>query len=99
MSTPHFNPRVAALSGPPIPAIQQWASAYDGRCGPLIDLSQAVPGYAPHPRLLAALAAAAGSPRYAGYGPIEGESEMRAKEREYLTKLGLPDIAGEQANP
>jgi len=23
------------------------------------------------------------------------EREMRAKEREYLTKLGLPDIAGE----
>jgi probable rRNA maturation factor len=25
----------------------------------------------------------------------KGERQMRAKEREYLTKLGLPDIAGE----
>ena len=52
---PHFNPRVAALAAPPIPAIQQWARAYDGHLGPLIDLAQAVPGYAPHPHLLAAL--------------------------------------------
>lgn len=77
MSTPHFNHRVASLSAPPIPAIQQWASAYDGRHGPLIDLSQAVPGYPPHPDLLAALSSAAGSPKYAGYGPIEGEDALR----------------------
>ena len=85
--TPHFNPRVAALSTPPIPAIQQWAKAYEGSCGPLIDLSQAVPGYPPHPRLLAALADAAGSPRYAGYGPIEGESEMRAAYAQHLNGI------------
>ena len=86
MKKPHFNPRVAALSPPPIPAIQQWAHSYDGCCGPLIDLSQAVPGYAPHPRLLAALATAAGSARYAGYGPIEGEDEMRAAYARHLNE-------------
>jgi aspartate/methionine/tyrosine aminotransferase len=87
MINPHFNPRVAALSTPPIQEVQQWASAYDGRCGPLIDLSQAVPGYPPHPRLLAALASAAGSARYAGYGPIEGEDDMRAAYAQHLNGM------------
>jgi len=86
MKSPRFNPRVAALAEPPIPAIQQWARDYDGCCGPLIDLSQAVPGYAPHPRLLAALASAAGSARYAGYGPIEGEDELRAAYAQHLNE-------------
>ncbi len=86
MKSPRFNPLVAALSPPPIPAVQEWANNYDGNCGPLINLSQAAPGYAPHPRLLAALASAAGSPRYAGYGPIEGEDEMRAAYAQHLNE-------------
>ena len=94
---PHFNPRVAALAAPPIPAIQQWARAYDGHLGPLIDLAQAVPGYAPHPHLLAALSAAAGSPAYAGYGPIEGEDALRQAYAQHLNTVyggtvGAPSI-------
>lgn len=84
---PHFNSRVAALSAPPIPVVQEWAQAYDGRLGPLIDLSQAVPGYPPHPRLLAALAAAAGSAQYAGYGPIEGEDGLRQAYAQHLNTV------------
>ncbi len=72
-----FNPLVARLAPPPIPAVQSWGRAYDGRHGPPIDLSQAVPGYPPHARLLEWLAEAAGSPGFAGYGPIEGEPELR----------------------
>lgn len=73
-----FNPLVAQLSPPPIPSVQAWARAYDGAYGPLIDLSQAVPGYPPHPSLLQWLADAAGSPAFAGYGPIEGDMALRA---------------------
>jgi hypothetical protein len=78
MAAADFNPRVASLSAPPIPSIQRWARAYDLSRGPLIDLSQAVPGYPPHPLLLAALAEAAGSARTAGYGSIEGDEVLRS---------------------
>lgn len=80
-----FNALVARLSLPPIPAVQSWARAYDGAHGPLIDLSQAVPGYPPHPDLLGWLADAAGSAAYAGYGAIEGDSALRAA---YATHVG-----------
>jgi hypothetical protein len=92
MNTPHFNPLVASLAAPPIPSIQRWAQAYDGSRGPLIDLSQAVPGYPPHPRLLAALAEAAGSPRTAGYGPIEGEDALRLAYAHDLNALYGGDV-------
>jgi aspartate/methionine/tyrosine aminotransferase len=89
---PHFNPLVASLSTPPIPLIQGWAQAYDARHGPLIDLSQAVPGYPPHPRMLAALAEAAGSPASAGYGPIEGEAALRSVYASDLNALYGGDV-------
>jgi aspartate/methionine/tyrosine aminotransferase len=92
MNTPHFNPLVASLPTPPIPAIQRWAQAYDSSRGPLIDLSQAVPGYPPHPRLLAALAEAAGSARTAGYGPIEGEEALRSAYARDLNALYGGDV-------
>ncbi|WP_157016050.1 aminotransferase [Mesorhizobium xinjiangense] len=72
-----LNPLVARLAPPPVPAVQAWARGYDGARGALMDLSQAVPGYPPHPDLLAWLAEAAGSVAYAGYGPIEGEPALR----------------------
>jgi aspartate/methionine/tyrosine aminotransferase len=74
---PILNPLVAGQPAPPVPAVQAWAAAYDERQGPLMDLSQAVPGYPPHNDLLGWLAEAAGSPRLAGYGAIEGEAELR----------------------
>lgn len=71
------NPLVANLAAPPVPEVQRWANAYDGSLGPVIDLSQAVPGYPPHPDLLAWLADAGGSRAFSGYGPIEGERVLR----------------------
>ena len=47
------NPHLLSTATPPIPEAQGWATAYPGHLGPLIDLSQAVPGYPPHPDLLA----------------------------------------------
>jgi len=78
MPPPRLNPAVAAIQSPPIPAAQAWARAYEGARGPLIDLSQAAPGGAPHPALLERLASAAGSADAARYGPILGDEALRA---------------------
>lgn len=72
-----FNPLIDRLSVPPIPAVQAWGRAYGGAMGPLIDLSQAVPGYPPHADLLRLLAEKAGDRALAGYGEIEGEAGLR----------------------
>jgi len=77
MPLPIINPLIDKLSAPPIPAVQAWARQYDGAHGPLGDLSQAVPGYPPHPDMLRFLGEAASSVAYAGYGPIEGETVLR----------------------
>jgi aspartate/methionine/tyrosine aminotransferase len=73
-----FSPRIRATDAPPIPAARAWAARYDGRAGPALDLTQAVPGYPPPPELLAKLAEAAGSAASAGYGPIAGDPALRA---------------------
>ncbi|THK38334.1 aminotransferase [Ensifer sp. MPMI2T] len=74
---PHFNPLVEKLSPPPVPSVLAWAKAYDGARGPLIDLSQAVPGYPAHSDMLKWLGEASASTAYTGYGAIEGEAELR----------------------
>ena len=75
---PSLSPRLRATAEPPIPAARAWAARYAGGAGPMIDLTQAVPGYPPHPDLLARLAEAAGSRAAAGYGPIDGDPALRA---------------------
>jgi aspartate/methionine/tyrosine aminotransferase len=84
---PHFNPLVEKLSPPPVPSVLAWAKAYDGAKGPLIDLSQAVPGYPPHPDMLKWLGEAAASTEYTGYGSIEGEPELRTAYAEQVAAL------------
>ncbi len=84
---PDFNPLIARLSPPPVPSVLAWAKSYDGSRGPLIDLSQAVPGYPPHPDMLAWMAQAAGSSRYTGYGAIEGEDVLRAAYATHVSSL------------
>ncbi len=69
--------RIRATDVPPIPAARAWAARYDGRAGPALDLTQAVPGYPPPPALLAKLAEAAGNADCAGYGPIAGDGLLR----------------------
>ncbi|MFC5445174.1 aminotransferase [Rhizobium halophytocola] len=71
------NPLVERLAPPPIPAVQAFLRRYDGSAGPVIDLSQAVPGYPPHPDLLGWLADAAGRRDLCGYGDIQGEPVLR----------------------
>ena len=75
---PAVSPRLRATGAPPIPAARVWANRYDGRAGPAIDLTQAVPGYPPHPALLEHLGQAAGGRAAASYGAIEGDEALRA---------------------
>ncbi len=72
-----LSPRIRETGAPPIPSARAWAARYDGRAGRVLDLTQAVPGYPPHPELLARLAEAGGSPAAAGYGPIAGDPRLR----------------------
>ena len=78
MSRPSLNPLLVGTDVPPIPAAQEWAERYDGAQGELINLAQAVPGTAPPAELLARLAASAGAPASATYGPILGDAALRA---------------------
>ena len=73
-----LSPLVRATGNPPIPAARSWAARYRGQAGAAIDLTQAVPGYPPHPDLLERLAAAAGTRAGASYGDITGDEALRA---------------------
>ena len=72
-----FNPLVRDTGTPPIPEAQGWARRYDGLRGPLIDMSQAVPGYPPHENILNHLSQAAGTLAAARYGDIYGDETLR----------------------
>lgn len=74
---PSLNPHLLDTSTPPIPEAKGWARAYAGAAGPLIDLSQAVPGYPPHADLLARLGRAGADRESAAYGPILGDTVLR----------------------
>lgn len=93
MSLPRFNPFVETLAAPPIPSVFAWAAAYDGRNGPMIDLSQAVPGYPPHPEMLRLLGECAASRAWTGYGPIEGEDALRRAYADHVRGVYDADIA------
>jgi aspartate/methionine/tyrosine aminotransferase len=77
VTLPAFANTILATPAPPIPAARAWAARYDGRHGPPLDLTQAVPGYPPPDALLERLGAAAASRDAAGYGPIAGDPALR----------------------
>ncbi|MBX4996594.1 aminotransferase [Rhizobium lentis] len=87
------NLRVSRLSAPPIPSVIAWSREYKGNKGPLIDLSQAVPGYPAHPEMLRRLAEAAGQQAMTGYGPIEGEPLLRKTYAAHLAALYGADLS------
>ena len=82
-----INPLVADVGSPPIPEAQSWTGRYDGSFGPLINLSQAVPGNAPHASMLERMAEAAGSAPGAQYGPINGDASLRQAYAAELSRL------------
>ena len=75
---PALNPLLTRVEVPPIPQAHAWAARYDGSRGAALDLCQAVPGWAPHPQVLAHLADEAGNPANARYGLINGDLALRA---------------------
>ncbi|CDN55626.1 Putative aspartate aminotransferase [Neorhizobium galegae bv. officinalis bv. officinalis str. HAMBI 1141] len=94
---PAFNPLIEKLSPPPVPSVAAWGRAYDGSKGPLIDLSQAVPGYPAHPDMLKLLGETGSSKAFTGYGPIEGEAELRTAYAAHVSEvygagIGLKNI-------
>ena len=92
---PSFNPLVEKLAPPPVPSVFAWGRAYDGARGPLIDLSQAVPGYPPHPDMLALLKETSGSTAYCGYGPIEGEAVLRDAYSKHVSEVYEAEVSSE----
>lgn len=90
-----LNTLLSATAAPPIPEAKAWAAAYGGAVGPLIDLSQAAPGYPPHPDLLARLGAAAATRHAAAYGDILGDEDFRAAYAEHVSALYGANIAAE----
>jgi aspartate/methionine/tyrosine aminotransferase len=98
MTPPPLSARIRATFAAPIPTAKAWANRYDGRAGPTIDLTQAVPGYPTHPDLAARLAEGAGSPIQARYGTIDGDEALRSAlaadiNRVYQADLGAGDVA------
>ena len=74
-----INPLLAAVGEPPIAEAVSWIS---GRSfpddKPLVDLSQAAPGYPPAPALTDHLREIVGSPQTSRYADIEGIAPLRA---------------------
>lgn len=98
MSNPAYrlNPRLLSVDSPPIPEAQGWKAAYDGRHGPMIDLSQAVPGTPPPQDMLDRLAEAAGQGEATRYGPILGDAMLReaySAEISALYRAPIPEAA------
>jgi len=81
------NPLLAATSAPPIPSAQVWKAQYQGRLGPMIDLSQAVPGTPPPQAFLQRLGAAASEPDMSRYGPIYGDMALREAHAAETTRI------------
>ncbi|MHB2170187.1 aminotransferase [Alsobacter sp. R-9] len=90
------NPRLVDTATPPIPEAKAWAKRYGGARGPLIDLSQAVPGYPAHPALLEHIARATADAATAAYGPIEGDGVLREAYAAHVSQVYGARIAPEE---
>ncbi|ASW10769.1 aminotransferase [Rhizobium sp. 11515TR] len=93
MTAAKSNSLVARLSPPPIPSVVAWGREYKGQKGPLIDLSQAVPGYPAHPEMLRLLGETAAQQAMTGYGPIEGEPLLRQVYAAHVAEVYGADIS------
>jgi len=82
-----FNSAVTNLNAPPVSIVLNWKLSYDGKKGPLIDMSQAVPGYAAHAEILASLSLAAADPELARYGPVEGDLDFRSAYADHVSQI------------
>lgn len=93
-----LNRNLLDTGTPPIPQAQGWARAYDGAAGPLIDLSQAVPGAPPPAALLARLGESAALGENTRYGAITGDMALREAYAAEITRVyGVGFSPGEVA--
>ncbi len=72
-----MNALLLDTATPPIPEAQAWLAAYSGAHGPVINLSQAVPGDPPPQAFLDKLSEAAGRTEATRYGDILGDRDLR----------------------
>lgn len=93
---PALNSLLTRVELPPIPQAHGWAARYDGSHGAALDLCQAVPGWAPHPEMLAQLSAAAGEPANARYGLINGDLPLREAYAEEMSAAYGGRVAADQ---
>ena len=93
-----FNPAITALTAPPVSVVQDWRASYAGQLGPLIDMSQAVPGYDAHADMTAALQAAAADTGTAKYGRVEGDTTLRSAYAKHLGEIYGAGVASEETH-
>ena len=93
---PMYNPAIVRLTAPPVAIVQNWIDQYQGHHGPLIDMSQAVPGYPAHADLLAELGRHAASEDSLGYGAIEGEAVLRQAYADHMAELYGASVNAEE---
>ena len=93
-----FNPAVSKLTAPPVSVVQDWRNSYGGECGPLIDMSQAVPGYATHPDMTKALEKAAADQDAARYGRVEGDWGLRVAYAAHLSDIYDANVEPEETH-
>jgi len=72
-----INPNIKNIAEPPIPLALSWSKSYNGEYGDIIDMSQAVPSYPPHPLLMKNFLNSASDKSLLSYGEIEGEKVLR----------------------
>ncbi|WP_297582966.1 aminotransferase [Roseibium sp.] len=78
MAKPNLKQDLLDTATPPIPEASSWLAAYDGQMGPVINLSQAVPGDPPPRAFLDQIALAAASSEATRYGDIFGDDQLRS---------------------
>lgn len=94
MSASAANQLVVDTGTPPIPEARAWLTAYDGRAGAPMNLSQAAPGTPPPPSMMDRLAVAAADPTTTAYGPITGDADLTER---YAAHIG--EIYGSSISP
>lgn len=93
---PAVNPLVAAVEAPPIAEAWSWVEGITFPAErPLIDVAQALPGYAPAPALVDHLAQVVRTRGVGGYTAIAGLPDLRAAYASHLAASYGGDITGE----
>ena len=77
---------IKKISEPLIPMAISWSNDYDGKYGDIIDMSQAVPSYPPHPKLIEEFVNSSSVKSLLNYGDIEGEKILRTNYSNHINQ-------------